>query len=259
MRIDLHGTDLQYGHIDAGKRAAEGDAVGVCNAADGDRALAVQRDVACCGCAQGALHHSCTGTQGNVGGGVNLTRVAQAQAEHACGACDAVYVHALHLRNCGAAFGQRDGGCLDAVDREALLGDVGSGEHAQEGNHKALLARVAGEASVKAHVNVCLCRGKKRSVCSLDGGNVFRRVTRNPMTGLARAAGCRAFGLNSNQLQGLPSKASACHQGNFCACQHDAELRAVDLPERGVDGGVDLQGCRATGNHASGVSLAQIA
>ena len=256
LRVDLQRSYFELGDIAAAQGATKAHAVRIGRAADADRAQRAQcAVVAGLGCKQRALQRSCTGSEVDVGCGVGLARVREAQSQHAIGAAFAVDREALHFGRGGHTVTEQFVRYLRAGDADALVGHVRARQRADEAHDVALASAVA---AVVDNADVGLGRAQQRGIRGLEVGCVLCGVVHHKDTGHRRRAGARTFGLQVDQVEALSGQAAPCAQADLRAAERDTKLRTSDLAQTRIDGALDLRLAGVARDQGGAVALTQV-
>ena len=125
LGVDVDAGKFQGGHVHALECATKAHGVGIDAACDGDRAQCAQAAVVGgLGSVQCVLYLGSCSAQCNVGRGVDLASVGQAQTQRAPGGAIAVDVDGLDFCHSGLAVRQQFVGHTGAGDADALVGNV---------------------------------------------------------------------------------------------------------------------------------------
>ena len=256
LRVDLQRSYFELGDIAAAQGATKAHAVRIGCAADVDRAQSAQcAVVAGLGFAQRSLQRSCTGSEVDVGCGVGLAGVAKAQTEHTMGGAFAVHREALYFGRGGHTVTEQFVRYLRAANADALVGNVGARQRADEAHDVALASPVA---AVVDDADVGLGCSEQRGVGGLEVGCVLCSIAHHKDTGHRRGTGARTFGLQVDQVQVLPGQAAPCAQADLRAAERDTKLRTCDLAQTRINGGLDLRLVGVARDQGGAVALTQV-
>ena len=256
LGVHIERRHLQLGHIGARQSAFKTNQIGGCAiGTDIDRAQTGQQ-IAATGCrTQRSLHRRGTGAQGDVGCGVSLAAMGQAQAEHTGGAGLAVHQNALHFCHRSRAVLHQRIIKRRAGEGDGLAGNVGLVERADKADHITL---TAAQGRILRHADIGRAGLQQVGIGIFQVADVLCHVARHKGTAALLCGRSLAFNLQGHQLERLPGQRAACrHRQAVGSRLEHVELRAGN-GKRGAQGRLNLRLRGIASDFGGGVRLAQI-